>query len=377
MMFWIIAIVLVIIVMMAVYIPLGRAAKTDTTKPALIRALAAELAEVNADKGARFANPAEAEAARAEIGRRLLALEGASGETLPETSLPQKTRPSTIFAVFALVPILAVPLYLQLGQPEYADQALAARQNMAGDDGQQEIGRLVERVEKRLSSNPEDAEGWAVLAPVYFRMGRMEDSFNAFGKAIEFHKGSDAEKTKLMADRAEIMVAQADGTVTADAAAAFNEIIARDANNQKALFYLAMQLEQSGKRDEARANWSALIGRFKAANPVWLSVAEQRLAGLNAPAVEPGGPTAEQVEAAGEMTESQRQEMIKSMVEGLAARLKEDPQDQFGWIKLIRARLVMNDKAQAMLDLEQARSIFAEGTQGRAEIDAVAQSMGL
>lgn len=377
MMFWIIAIVLVIIVMMAVYIPLGRAAKTDTTKPALMRALAAELAEVNADKGARFASPVEAEAARAEIGRRLLALEGVSDEAVSDTSLPQKARSSTMFAVFALVPILAVPLYLQLGQPEYADQSLAARQSMAGDDARQDITQLVERVEKRLRDTPDDGGGWAVLAPVYFRMGRIDDSFDAFGKAIAFHKGSEEEKTKLMADRAEIMVARADGTVTADAAAAFSEILTRDANNQKALFYLAMQLEQSGKRDEARASWSALIERFKAANPVWLSVAEQRLAGLNAPAVEPGGPTAEQVEAAGEMTESQRQEMIKSMVEGLAARLKDDPQDQSGWIKLIRARLVMNDKAQAMLDLEKARTVFAEGTQGRAEIDAIAQSMGL
>jgi cytochrome c-type biogenesis protein CcmH len=377
MMFWIIAIVLVIIVMMAVYIPLGRAARTDTTKPALMRALAAELAEVNADKGARFATPEEAEAARAEIGRRLLALGGATDESLSETSLPQKARSPSIFALFALVPILAVPLYLQLGQPEYADQSLAARQNTAGDDGQQNITQLVERVEKRLRDTPDDGAGWAALAPVYFRMGRIDDSFDAFGKAIEFHKGSEQEKTKLMADRAEVMVARADGTVTADAVAAFNQILTRDANNQKALFYLAMQLEQSGKRDEARANWTALIERFKAANPVWLSVAEQRLAGLNAPVPESGGPTAEEVEAASEMTESQRQDMIKSMVEGLAARLKDDPQDQFGWIKLIRARLVMNDRAQAVLDLEKARTVFAEGTQGRAEIDAVAQSIGL
>ncbi len=371
MMFWIAAICLVLLVMLAIYVPLGRTTKLDTTKPALMRALAAELGDVNADKGERFATTAEADAARTEISRRLLALEAS-----PEASQPER-RSSQLFVVFALVPILAVPLYLQLGQPEYADQNIATRIDADVSEGQQEVAKLIDRVEKRLAAQPDDGEGWAVIAPVYFRLGRIDDSLNAFTKAIEFHEGEPAQKLRLMADRAEIMVAKDDGKVSAEAAEAFTGVLARDQNNQKALFYSAIYLEQTGSAEKAMTNWSELIARFKTGNPPWLEVAERRLADLKNPPVAEVGPTTDQVEAAGAMTKAERSEMIKGMVDGLSAKLKENPQDQFGWMRLIRARMVMNDRQQALLDLEAARKLFAPGTQGRAEIDSVAHSMGL
>ena len=367
-MFWIIAIVIVMCVMLAVYMPLNRQSKIDTTKAALMRTLAAELNEVNADKNMRFANIGEIEAARTEIGRRMLALEAAQ---TPNAVVHH----SQWFALFALVPILAVPLYLQIGQPEYADQRFAMRVDTNIQDGQLEVAQLIKRVEARLQQKPEDSQGWAVIAPVYFRMGRVDDSLNAFAKAVEFYKGPPEQKSRLVADHAEVMVAKLGGKVSSEAKARFASALTLDQANQKAMFYLAIHLEQTGEIEAAKNNWQALISRFKSDNPAWLQVAEQRLAGLNAPVS--SGPDAEQVEAASEMTPEQQQDMIKGMVEGLAAKLKDNPQDQNGWMKLIRARMVMKDKPQAELDLATARSLFAPGTQGRTEIDAVAQSVGL
>jgi cytochrome c-type biogenesis protein CcmH len=366
-MFWIAATFLVMIVMLSVYVPLGRSAKADTTKPALMRALAAELNEV--DAATRFASADEANAARAEIGRRLLALEAASEKPQSER------RTSQLFALFALVPILAVPLYVQLGQPEYADQNFATRMDANPEAGEKEVATLIERVEQRLKEKPDDTAGWAVIAPVYFRMARIDDSLNAYAKAIQFHKGTPAQKSRLMADRAEIMVASADGKVNAEAAAGLNEALGLDKDNQKALFYLAIHLEQSGKMDEARANWQALIARFKGANPPWLQVAEQRLAGLGGtPEI---GPTPDQVQAAGEMTPEQRQDMIKGMVDGLAAKLKDNPNDVEGWLQLIRSRQVLGDSTQTAKDLAAARAQFADGSTERASIDALATSLGI
>jgi cytochrome c-type biogenesis protein CcmH len=368
-MFWIAATFLVMIVMLSVYVPLGRSAKADTTKPALMRALAAELNEVNADQGTRFANVEEANAARAEIGRRLLATEA----VLEKPQSARRTSP--LFALFALVPILAIPLYVQLGQPEYADQNFATRMDANPEAGQQDVAQLIERVEQRLKEKPEDAEGWAVVAPIYFRMGRVDDSLNAYAKAIEFHKGTPAQKSRLMADGAEIMVASASGKVSDEAAGEFNAALSLDKDNQKALFYLAIHLEQSGKMDEARINWQALIARFKGANPPWLQVAEQRLAGLGGtPDV---GPSPDQVQAAGDMTPEQRQYMIKGMVEGLAAKLKDNPNDVDGWLQLIRSRQVLGDSAKAVQDLAAARAQFADGSTERASIEALATSLGI
>ena len=155
------------------------------------------------------------------------------------------------------------------------------------------------------------------------------------------------------------------------------------------MFYLALHLEQTGDVEVARSNWQNLIARYSKASPPWLPLAQRQMAGLsNSGSATPAGinpneaapivgPTADQVEAAGQMTADQRAEMIKGMVDGLAEKLKENPQDQAGWIKLINARVVMGDRAQAAAYLAQARSLFTTGTASRTEIDAAAQSLGL
>lgn len=55
--------------------------------------------------------------------------------------------------------------------------------------------------------------------------------------------------------------------------------------------------------------------------------------------------------------------MIGNMVEGLAVRLEQDPNDLQGWMRLIRARTVMGDVAQARLDLTTAQAAFPVDTE--------------
>ena len=373
-MFWIIAALLVMIVMLAVFVPLSREAKAESTKPALMRALAAELHEVDADKGLRFASAEEASAARAEIGRRILAL-----EARPQPAIAV-SKNSSLFAAFALVPILAIPLYMELGEPDYADQQFMTRSDQDAISANRELTALVERVEQRLKERPEDGQGWSLIAPIYYRMGRVDDSLAAYDKAIQFHRGDAVAKANLLADAAEILVAKEEGKVNEIAAKAFAEAVALDPENQKALFYAAIGLEQSGQTEQAKANWQNLIARFKGVNPPWLKVAEQRLVGLGGVAgvnSAQSGPTQDQIEAAGSMNAAERQDMIKGMVDGLAAKLKDDPKNLDGWLQLIRSRQVLGDIAQTTTDLAAARDAFADGSPERAAIDALATSLGI
>lgn len=380
-MFWFAAICLTAITMLAVYVPLIRPVKVDRSDAALKGALIAELQEVDIDKNSRFSSDTEASQARAEIGRRLLAL-----DATPKT---QKLSPdsSQFFALFALVPVLAVPLYLHLGRPEIVDQPMASRLEKPAANNGQEIADLIGRVEQRLKEKPDDGEGWSLIAPVYFRMGRFDNALAAYAKAIEFHKGDQISRAKLLADRAEILVAKENGAVSSEAAVQFSGALSVDPNNQKALFYMAVQREQSGNNPEdARANWQALIARFEGENPAWLPAAKKRLAALGkgpATAVEPvtdapaiNGPSQNDIEAANQMTPQERQEMIRGMVDGLAAKLAEDPKNAQGWLQLIRSRSVLGDKVQAQLELETARKQFPIGTPERAAIDTLATGLG-
>lgn len=70
----------------------------------------------------------------------------------------------------------------------------------------------------------------------------------------------------------------------------------------------------------------------------------------------------EQVAAMQNMTPEEQAAMIQSMMEGLAARLEQDPNDIEGWLRLIRARTVMGDTDQARADLAAAKSVFAAET---------------
>jgi cytochrome c-type biogenesis protein CcmH len=370
--FWIVACALVLIAMLAAWWPALRPEAPDTNFSAAARALAAELEEVDADEGRRYPEPADAEAARAEIGRRMLALERS------RASAAKTARSSPMaLGIAALAPIVAVPLYLVLGQPEYGDQPVATRADRAQLEAAAEVEALIARVEERLARVPDDARGWALIAPVYYRQGRIDDALGAYDKALQHFAGVEADRLRLTAERAEVTVARDDGQVSDAAAEAFAAHLAIAPDDARANYYLAAHAEQAAATPEARkAPWVTLIARFEAANPAWLQAARNRLAALDG-AAPAAGPSQADVEAAAAMTAGERAEMIRSMVDGLAARLKDQPDDAEGWLRLIRARMVLEDRAQAGRDLATARAQFATPGAERSAIDALAAEFGL
>jgi len=84
----------------------------------------------------------------------------------------------------------------------------------------------------------------------------------------------------------------------------------------------------------------------------------------------PRGPTAEQIQAAQEMTPEERAEMILAMVDGLAARLEDNPQDEQSWTRLIRARTVLGQEEKLAADKARVKEIFKD------DPDAIARILG-
>jgi len=74
----------------------------------------------------------------------------------------------------------------------------------------------------------------------------------------------------------------------------------------------------------------------------------------------PRGPTAEQMQAAQEMSAEDRAEMILAMVEGLAARLEDNPVDEQGWTRLIRARTVLGQEDKIAADKARVKEVFKD-----------------
>src|SRR5262245_59193528 len=255
---WFVFALMTVAAMFAVLWPLGRRyqSRAGGTEASVYRD---QLAEIDRDLAGGLIGAAEAEAARIEIGRRLLAATDSEAEPVapPNASL---RRAVAIVALIGL-PLAALALYLPLGSPELGDFPLAARAQ--APDGRQPLVNLVAQVEAHLEKNPTDGRGWTVLAPVLSRLGRYDDAVRAWRNAITY-AGDSSERR---ADLGEALIAAAGGVVTGEAKAEFERALAMNADEAKASYFLGVAAEQDGRNADAAAIWQAMLAKAPADAP--------------------------------------------------------------------------------------------------------------
>lgn len=377
MVFWIIAAVLTLGASLAVLLPLtggGRAALASA--PHDLEVYRDQLAELDRDLARGLIQPSEAEQARAEIGRRILRLEGeGAAGTGAAASASGALRLVSAAAVLA-VPLVSWGLYSQIGSPDLPSQPLAAR--LTKNPADSSVDELIARAESHLAANPSDGRGWDVLAPVYLRMGRYADAVAAYRNAIRL-EGATAPRH---AGLGEALASAAGGVVSAEAQAAFEAALKLDPQNAKAGFYLAVALAQEGRGDEAKAAWRSMLTTLPPESP-WRSAVAQALAdsGDGAPAAASGaaggGPSDEEMAAAASMSPQDRAAMIETMVASLDEKLRQNPRDEEGWMRLIRSYAVLGKADQARDALSRSEAAFGADSAEAKKIAAFAASLGL
>jgi cytochrome c-type biogenesis protein CcmH len=325
-----------------------------------------QLAEIDRDVSAGLINAPEAGAARVEISRRLLA--AADNRRDPPSGSNGRLR--RVAAVLALVglPIVAVALYYPLGSPGLGDFPLAQRSR--APDANQPLDNLVAQVEQHLEKNPTDGRGWSVLAPVLTRLGRHDDAIRAFRNSIAYN-GDSAERR---ADLGEALSAAAGGVITAEAKAEFERAIALNADEVKASYFLGLAAEQDGRPAEAASIWRAMLAKAPA-NAPWrplVQAALARLGGSPVPAL-----SDDAVATAKDMNETDRSVMIRGMVDRLATRLKQNGDDVEGWLRLVRAYMVMGDPDKAKSALTDARQAVAKDPERLRQLNEGLKNLGL
>lgn len=366
-MFFLFSLLLVALTVVALLFPiLWKQSDFLGRKTGTMAILRDQLNEIDADVKRNVLSAAEAEGATIEIKRRILALE----KSAPNTDQTAKNNVSKgqgrwLLATGAvLAPAFAVGLYSLLGSPETASQPYASRVEET-----QELARMAEvtaRLQQRLEADPESpTEGWILLGQTYMRMNRYDDAVYVFEKLI---KRSDAS-SGTFSQYAEALVAAERGLVTPKAEAAADRALVLDTDNVAGTYYKALALEQSGaqkrafdmlkerlERETAFAQWMPTL--LAQANRIAATIGEQPVrvgpvANLNMPA-----PTTADIEAAGAMSQEDRQAFIRSMVDRLATRLEEEPEDLDGWLRLARAYLVLGERAKALEAYRSAEKLL-------------------
>jgi cytochrome c-type biogenesis protein CcmH len=363
---WIVMAVLCAAASLSVLVPLyrsGRAARAAGGEAVSI--YKDQLGELDRDLARGLIGEPEAEAARTEIARRLIKASDAVAETRP---MSEGARKAAMVVAIVVMPLAALILYLALGNPLMPDQPLAMRLDQPPE--QQDVAELVARVEAHLATNPEDGRGWELLGPVYARLGRFDDAIRAFSNTVRL-LGATAERE---ADLGEAITRANANVVTAEARAVFERAHALDREAIRPRFYLAVALDQEGRKDEAIAAWRDVMQGAPEGAP-WAAAAREALARLEG--TPPPGPTTEDVAAAGTMSAQDRTAMIEGMVASLAAKLEADPADAEGWARLIRSYMVLERPDDARSALVKARAAKAGDSEGLAMIETEARSLGL
>src|SRR5262249_29298092 len=89
------------------------------------------------------------------------------------------------------------------------------------------------------------------------------------------------------------------------------------------------------------------------------------------------GPSADDVRAAADVSPEARQAMILNMVASLDARLSASHRDPEGWVRLIRSRMVLGQKAEAQDALRRALAALSDDPKARDAVAAGAADLGV
>lgn len=359
MILWLIFALMTLAAIAAVWWPLARR-QQSVRSGSDIAVYRDQLEEIGRDEAASLIGNVEAEAARVEVSRRLIAAaETAKAATAVAAPSSGRYRWATLAAAIVLLPLGAAVTYLSLGSPNLVpvsmDAASGGQPPLPGG-----IENTVAEVETYLESNPKNGRGWELLAPVYLRLGRFNDAVRARRNALEIF-GPDAAR---LGDLGEAIIMASNGVVTPEAKGLFERANAAEPDDVMAQYYLGLSAKQEGRRDEAVQRWTALASSARE-GAEWLPLVKNALAKVD----EKGPSVAAAPSSAAVAPPEHNGGAIEAMVERLAERLKKDGSDVPGWVQLVRSYRVLGKADKVRTAMADARAALAGDQEALQRLD--------
>ena len=151
--------------------------------------------------------------------------------------------PGVVAAV--LIAPLALALYLNASD---WDPALAERMSQENT--------LLEQLARHLQANPDDLQGWQLLAASYMQVGRYDEGRAAYDRVWQLTREPDDE---LKLEYAEAQILADRSALTAEAGQLVEEVLAANPGNPKALWYGGLVALELGRDNDVRARWAQLL----------------------------------------------------------------------------------------------------------------------
>jgi cytochrome c-type biogenesis protein CcmH len=408
MLFWIIAVALAGIIIAFLALTLVRGKDTAEHPAAYdLQVYRDQLKEVERDLKRGVIAEADAERTRTEISRRILAADTQIRESASGQSQPRSAAIVAVVLALLIVGGGGAALYLSIGSPGYPDMPLearfeAAQAQMQNRRSQAEVEaslpapiqnqadekylQLMTELRAKVQELPDDLRGHELLARNEAILGNYPAAWAAQQRVIDI-KGAEAHSGDY-AQLADLMIRAADGYISPEAEQALKEAMQLDPRNGFARYYSGLLMSQNGRPDLTFRIWRDLLEESPEGAP-WVPPIRARIEDLawvagvkytlpaEAPAMNAPGPSADDVEAAQDMSEAERGEMIRGMVSRLADRLATEGGTADEWARLISAYGVLGEAERAAAIWTEAQSVFAGNDEAITILGQAAQAAGI
>ncbi len=395
MLFWIVCTMMSLAVLATISMPLLRPAAAQQENPD-IAIYKAQLAELDRDIARGLLSKDEAEQARTEVARRLLAASKADVST-------RKSGVSPELAAGLVAATLAITFstYWYIGAPGYPDLPLAERiargdemranrpsqmslekaaPELPAVEAPQEYLDAVTELRAVAPNRPNDLQAWELLARHEAELRNFAAARQAQERVIAI-KGadSDLDDQLLLLD---LMVTAANGIVSPEAEALARQMLEADGNIPAARFYLGALFDQTDRPDIAVRFWRDMAEN---GDPSTFHVARARdlienaafRAGIEYTLPEIRGPSAADIAAAQDLSPEEQAQMISGMVSALSDRLATEGGTSRDWARLITALAVLGDEVGAREVWAEAQEVFGTSERDLTVITEAATEAGL
>lgn len=325
-----------------------------------------------------------------------------AGSKSAETSTGSRLSSGRLALIAAgLIAMAAVGISVYRSQ-DGADNAPPTSAAMGDAATQASVSDVIATLEERLRDNPDDAEGWRMLGWSYFETGQFAESVTAMRRAIALDE-DNSEYHSMLGEA--LVMASKSSDIPQDAEDAFRTALEHDPMDARARYFMAAAKDIDGQHEEALDEWFALLADTPADAPyaedirtVIRDVAaandidvgdrltsakfaapkgSETTDGASVATAAIPGPTRDQMSAASSLPPGQQEAMVQGMVEGLATRLKQNPNDADGWIMLMRSRMTLGETGKAGQALKEASAAFRNDDTQLKRIKEAAAALGV
>lgn len=269
-MFWLIVAVLIAVSLLVLLPPLlrrGNSSITATHSEVNLSVYRDQLRELDADLAAGTLNKVQYQNARSDLESHVLEDSGAA-EIATAPSTDSRWGNTSIATLVISIPLLAVSLYFMLGTPAgLKPQIPTAAIDEAHPATPEQFEAMVTWLAERLKTEPDNAEGWVMLARSYTALNRYQDASAAFARAVELQPNN----ASVLADHAD-MLAMLKQTLQGEPEKIIQQALKIDPDNLKALSLAGSAAFERKDYSDAIKWWGKILNLLPADSPVVASV---------------------------------------------------------------------------------------------------------